>query len=227
MPDFTHHLSPHTHHSSLLCTMLQPPLYLAPEPDYLLAVRRFTNEAYAQGAHMLSGWEQGSLLAWLARLKQPKLVAEIGTFTGYSALWLAQGLAPGGKLITLERDARLQKPVRELLDASPHGHQIEMRIGEALPLLETIEGPIDMAFIDADKRSYHLYLERLLDRMPAGGLILMDNVLWKGRLEDEAYRGDAITEYFRAFNLQVAQHPRLYPLMFPLRDGLWGAMVRG
>lgn len=205
---------------------MQPPLYLPPEPEYLQAVARYTQAAYAAGAHMLSGWEQGNLLAWLARLKQPELIVEIGTFTGYSALCLAQGLAPGGRLITLERDKRLAQPVRQLLDASPYGQQIEMRIGEALPLLESMAGPIDLAFVDADKRSYHLYLKCLLERMAPGGLILMDNVLWKGRLEDEAFNGDPLTEYFRAFNLLVAAHPRLHPLMFALRDGLWGAIVR-
>ena len=203
-----------------------PPLYLPPEPDYLQAVRHYTDATYPSGAHMVSGWAQGCLLSWLARLRQPRLIVEIGTFTGYSAICLAQGLAPGGRLITLERDERLAQPVRRMLDAAPEGPQIEMRIGNALELLAEIDEPIDLAFIDADKRSYHLYLALVLERMPVGGLILMDNVLWKGRLEDPAYNGDAITEYFRTFNQQVAAHSRLHPIMFPQRDGLWAALVR-
>ncbi len=187
----------------------------------------YTQAQFPSGIGMVSGWGQGRWLTMLARLVNPSLIVEVGTFTGYAALCLAEGLQPGGRLITLERDERLRSWLTELFQRPEAPRGIESRIGMADQLLEEIEGPIDMAFVDADKQAYTRYLDLLLPKMRPGGLILFDNVLWKGRvLAPEQAEEDKNTTFFRSFNKALAADPRLETVFLPYRDGVAVARVK-
>ncbi len=194
----------------------------------LAEVEAFTLATFGGGAHILSGRYQGRLLALLSQLVQPQQVLEVGTFTGYSALCLAEGLAPGGQLHTLDRDARLAEPVRGFFDRSAWAGRLHLHIGPALQSLEALPGPFELVFIDADKRTYGAYLEAILPKCRPGTLLLIDNVLWKGRLytPQPPDTTDAIADYLASFNQQLAQDARLEAVMLPVRDGLWAARVR-
>jgi caffeoyl-CoA O-methyltransferase len=197
-----------------------------PESGLLAEVEAYTHSHFEGGAHMLSGRMQGRLLAWISKLVRPKHIVEIGTFTGYSALCLAEGLALDGQLHTVDRDARLQTGVQGFFERSPWAGQMHLHIGSADPWIATLKTPIDLAFVDADKRAYGTYLEALLPLCRPGAVLLFDNVLWKGRVYDTAAEPDAIGQYLINFNKQLAADPRLDAVMLPVRDGLWAVRVR-
>lgn len=171
--------------------------------------------------HMLSGAVQGRLLAFLSRMIQPKRILELGTFTGYSALCLAEGLAPDGRLITLEHNDELEEIIRRNLSLSPLGAQIDLKMGDALETLATMQDQrFDLCFIDADKREYSAYLDAVLPLMQPHGWILADNTLWDGHVIDPNYAKDKQTLGLRAFNNKVSEDERLEQVILPLRDGL-------
>lgn len=172
--------------------------------------------------HMLSGTVQGRVLAFLSRMLRPSRILELGTFTGYSALCLAEGLTPDGQLITLEHNDELEDTIRHNLSLSPLNNHIELRMGEALATLATMhsEEPFDLCFIDADKREYSAYLDTVLPLMKPQGWIIADNTLWDGHVIDPAYDKEKQTLGLRAFNDKVAADNRLEQVILPIRDGL-------
>lgn len=171
--------------------------------------------------HMLSGAVQGRVLAFLSRMIQPKTILELGTFTGYSALCLAEGLSPDGRLVTLEHNDELEDIIRHNFSLSPLGRQIDLRMGDALATLQTMQDQrFDLCFIDADKREYSAYLDAILPMMRPNGWILADNTLWDGHVVDPNYDRDKQTLGLRAFNNKVSADERLEQVILPLRDGL-------
>ncbi len=189
----------------------------SPEPAVLAELSRLTREK-VHSPQMLSGHMQGRFLALISRLLNPSLILEIGTYTGYSALCLAEGLHPGGKLITLDKDPRVTEIAQSFFEKAGFASQIEIRLGEADKLIPGIEGEIDLVFIDADKRNYSNYFDRVIDRVRKGGLIIADNVLWSGRVTKE--EKDKQTAALDAYNKKVLADKRVSTLLLPVRDGL-------
>ena len=190
-----------------------------PENDILASITRETH-LHVLNPHMLSGHVQGRVLSMISHMLRPKHILELGTFTGYSALCLAEGLEEGGKLVTIEHNDELEEMIRRNFARSPLGEQIELRIGDCILEIEKLEGPFDLVFIDADKREYCAYLEALYPLVPVGGFILADNTLWDGHIVDPAYDKDKQTQGLRAFNDHVAADERFEQVILPLRDGL-------
>ncbi len=173
--------------------------------------------------HMLAGKVEGRVLSMLSKMIRPRRILELGTFTGYSALCLAEGLEADGKLITIEHNDEQEDIIRHNFSFSPSGKQIELRMGDALETLAQMkdqEEKFDLCFIDADKRQYSDYLEAVLPLMKDGGWILADNTLWDGHVIDPQYDKDKQTLGLRAFNNKVIADERLKSVMIPLRDGL-------
>lgn len=187
------------------------------EPEHLRLIREETEQA-GTGAQMVSGHYQGRLLALLSKMIRPSVVLETGTFTGYSALCFAEGLADGGKVITIERNAALEPVIRRNLSRTPLGQSVDLRIGEALQVLPAITESPDLVFLDADKKGYTACYELLLPRMRSGAWLLADNVLWKGKVLDAS--PDERTRSLMAFNTLVKDDPRVEQLMLPVRDGI-------
>ena len=194
-----------------------------PESEALQAILRDTH-IHILNPHMLSGHVQGRALAMISHMIKPKRILELGTFTGYSALCLAEGLPEDGQLITIERNDELENTIRRNLARSPLGEKIELHIGDCKEILNDIgamtNDKYDLVFIDADKREYCAYLELVYPLVPVGGFILADNTLWDGHIIDSAYDKDKQTLGLRAFNDQVAADPRFEQVILPLRDGL-------
>lgn len=190
-------------------------------PDVLRKIERRTG-LYTINPRMLSGHVQGRLLSFLSRLIQPKRVLELGTFAGYSALCLAEGLQPGGKVVTIEKNDELEDFIRENLSLSELGEQVELHIGATSEVLPTLpkEELFDLVFIDADKRSYVSDYELLFPLVRKGGIILADNTLWDGHIIDPEYDNDKQTIGLRTFNDHIQQDERVENLILPIRDGL-------
>lgn len=188
---------------------------------YLTEVERSTYVNELQ-PHMVSGIHQGMFLSMLVALKQPKHVIEIGTFTGFAAIALSKNLSEEGKVVTIEKDPEMAEKARKNINESEYGTKIVQITGDAafeLPLLLK-EYVFEMAFIDADKAKNKEYYELLVNAMPSQSLILIDNVLWKGRVVDENIK-DATTNSFRALNEFIARDPRVDACILPIRDGIW------
>ena len=192
-----------------------------PESDIL---RFITRDTYRNvlNPRMVSGHIQGRLLSMISRMIQPKRVLELGTFTGYSALCLAEGLPEDGLLTTIEHNDELEDTIRRNLSLSPLDQKIRLVIADAKTFLSETEESYDLIFMDADKREYCAYLDLLMTNqlLPVGGWLLADNTLWDGHIIDPAYDRDQQTLALRRFNDQVATDPRLEKLILPLRDGL-------
>jgi len=168
---------------------------------------------------MLSGPVQGSVLAMLVRMIRPQQILEIGTFTGYSAIWMASALPKGGKLITLDINEELSEMVqRYILRAELQG-VIEAKIGNALEIIPTLEETFDVVFIDADKANYPHYYELALEKLRSGGFIIADNVLWHGKVA-ASEKADRKTQVLQDFNAFVQQDSRVENVLLPIRDGL-------
>lgn len=194
----------------------------SPENEVLSAINRDTN-IHILNPHMLSGQVQGRVLSFLSQMIRPKRILELGTFTGYSALCLAEGLPDDGELITIEHNDELEDTIRHNLALSPLGSKIRLVIGDAKEVLNTLNSQhstFDLIFIDADKREYAEYLDLVYPLVVPGGWILADNTLWDGHIIDSAYDRDKQTLGLRAFNDKVAADPRLEQVILPLRDGL-------
>lgn len=169
---------------------------------------------------MLSGHFQGRVLSMLAQLLKPTAILEIGTYTGYSALCLAEGLTPDGKLITIDVNEELAPRVRGYFEASAYAQQIDYRIGNAAQLIPTLQYTFDLIFIDADKQQYPLYYEQALEKLKPGGFILIDNVLWSGKVLDTQHQ-DKDSVLLRELNLKISQDARVEKVLLPIRDGLY------
>ena len=191
----------------------------SPENDVLDAITRDTH-VHILNPHMLSGHVQGRVLSMMSHMIRPKRILELGTFTGYSALCLAEGLAEGGKLVTIEHNDELEETIRRNFARSPLGERIELRIGDCKSVIGELEGPFELVFMDADKREYCAYLELVYPLVPVGGFILADNTLWDGHVIDPAYDKDKQTLGLRAFNDQLKEDDRFEQVILPLRDGL-------
>lgn len=169
---------------------------------------------------MLSGHFQGRVLSMIAKLLRPQTILEIGTYTGYSALCLAEGLQPSGKLLTIDVNEELEPRVRGYFEASKFANQIEYIIGNAAQIIPTLSTTFDLIFIDADKQQYPLYYEQALEKLNPGGFILIDNVLWSGKVLDAAHQ-DKDTVLLRALNQKISQDTRVEKVLLPIRDGLY------
>lgn len=198
-------------------------MHSMPETPALQHIHRetFLRTAYP---NMLSGPLQGAFLRLISRLLAPRVVVEIGTFTGYSALCLAEGLAEGGVLHTIERNPEMEAIIRRHLQGHGLGGRIILHIGDALSIIPGMEEPVDLAFIDGEKEEYVSYYEALMPRMRPGGLILADNVLWGGKVVNVAST-DKETRAIRAFNEHVSKDPRTEQVLLPIRDGLYLILV--
>jgi len=168
---------------------------------------------------MLSGPFQGRLLSLISKLVQPKRILEVGTYTGYSALCLAEGLTKEGKIITLDVNQELQSRVQGYFNASDYREQIDYRTGDALDLIPTFNETWDLVFIDADKKNYLKYYDLVINRVRSGGLILADNVLWSGKVIDEKAQ-DKETVLLREYNERINRDNRVENILLPIRDGI-------
>ena len=190
------------------------------EGEYLHALWRDTQLRLAYG-QMASGHLQGRLLKMLVQMIAPRMVVELGTFSGYSALSMAEGLQPGAELHTFEIFDEMEDFVRPWFENSEYADRIHLHIGDAMDLVPQMDVQWDMAFVDADKRRYVEYYEMLLPRMKKGGFMLVDNTLWYGRVLAEHPRAsDLQTNGIKAFNDLVAKDDRVEKVILPLRDGL-------
>ncbi len=169
---------------------------------------------------MLSGHMQGNLLSMFSKMIQPKHILEIGTYTGYSAICLAQGLQKEGVLHTIDINEELEKMVRSSFDESGLSDKINYHIGNALQIIPKLNESFDLVFIDADKKNYTAYYDLVFDKVNSGGYIIADNVLWSGKILDEKEKMDADTKAIDAFNNKVHNDKRVEHMLLPVRDGL-------
>lgn len=187
-----------------------------PEPDYL---KNLFDRTYAEMNYpdMITGRIEGRLLKFIVQMLQPRLVLEIGTFTGYSALWMAEGLPDEGRIITCDIDPNAQRIAQAAFDASPCRDKIELRMGPALDTVRQLNETIDMSFIDADKENYPAYYEEVLLRTRPGGVIIIDNALWYGRVLDPQ---DTDSRAVASLNEVILKDNRVENVMLTVRDGI-------
>lgn len=189
------------------------------EGDYLRALYRDTNVKLLR-SRMASGHLQGRLLKMFVRMIRPRNVLEIGTYSGYSALCMAEGLPSDGHLYTFEINDEQEDFTRPWLENSPYADKISFIIGDALQLVPEMDVKFDLAFVDGDKRRYLDYYEMVLSKLNPGGYILADNTLWDGHVIEQTDRHDAQTVGIMSFNDKVATDDRVEKVIIPLRDGL-------
>ncbi len=174
----------------------------------------------AMSPRMLSGHIQGRFLSLLSKLSKPKNILEIGTYTGYSALCLAEGLDVDGKLITIDPNDETNRMANKYFQRSAYAKQIELKSGDATKIIPTLSQTFDIVFIDADKRNYALYFDLIIDKVKKGGLIITDNVLWSGKVLLKENEMDPDTKAIHDFNMKVNSDKRVTNLLLPVRDGL-------
>ena len=193
--------------------------HIEPEPDYLYRLYRATN-IYMLHGRMASGHLQGRLLKMLVQMIKPQRILEVGTFSGYSAICMAEGLDDDGRLYTFEINDEQEDFTRPWIEGSPVADRIEFIIGDAITEAPKLGITFDMAFIDGDKRTYVETFEMVLNILKPGGFILADNTLWDGHVTDPAYDKDQQTQGIRRFNDHIAADNRVEQVILPLRDGL-------
>jgi len=189
------------------------------EPELLAALNKETYQKILL-PRMLSGHFQGRVLSMLSKLIRPLNILEIGTFTGYSALCLCEGMQENGILHTIDIKEELVDFQRKHFDKSPWGNQIIQHLGEALDIIPTLELKFDLIFIDADKENYINYFELIVPKMNKGGIILSDNVLWSGKVLEPLNPKDISTKILLDYNLLLKNDPRVETVLLPIRDGL-------
>lgn len=189
------------------------------EPALLARLSRETYQKVLQ-PRMLSGHFQGRLLSMISKIAQPATILEIGTYTGYSALCLAEGLRENGVLHTIDINEELQDLQKKYFDQSPFKNQITPHLGNALDIIPTLNLKFDLLFLDADKPNYPAYFNLIINKMNKGGLILTDNVLWSGKVVEEVKEDDESTKALIRFNKMLAEDERLETVLLPVRDGL-------
>ena len=195
------------------------------EPTHLENLTRETYQKVLQ-PRMLSGPYQGRILSMVSKLVAPQTILEIGTFTGYSALCLAEGLAEDGNLHTIDIKEELVDFQRKHFNASPYGHQIHQHLGQAIDIIPKLSNGIDLVFIDADKKNYINYFNAIIDKMNPGGIILSDNVLWSGKVIEPLHEKDLDTKVLLAYNHLLNSDPRVESVLLPIRDGLTISRVK-
>ncbi len=188
------------------------------ENDLLKRINRETHLEVLQ-PRMLSGHFQGRVLSMLSKMIQPNRILEVGTYTGYSALCLAEGLTSEGKLVTIDVNEELEKRVRHYFEESEFSSKIEYKIGDATKIIPEMKENWDLVFIDADKMNYINYYNMVFNQVKIGGYIIADNVLWSGKVADES-KTDKDTELLRAFNSLIHNDNRVEEVLLPIRDGL-------
>jgi predicted O-methyltransferase YrrM len=189
------------------------------EPALLAALNKETYQKILL-PRMLSGHFQGRVLSMLSKLIRPLNILEIGTYTGYSALCLCEGMREGGQLHTIDIKEELVDFQRKHFDKSPWGKQIVQHLGEAIDIIPTLEIKFDLVFIDADKENYLNYFELILPKMNKGGIILSDNVLWSGKVLEPLQPNDLSTKIIMEYNELLKKDPRVETVLLPIRDGL-------
>lgn len=195
------------------------------EPLLLQQLNRETWQKVLQ-PRMLSGHFQGRFLSMLSKLIQPKAILEIGTYTGYSALCLAEGMQKSGELHTIDINEELYDLQRKYFDASGLGKQIFQHTGNALEIIPDLKKSFDLVFIDADKTNYPNYLKLVLPKLNKGAVILSDNVLWSGKVIESVKEADADTKALIEYNTLLHEHPQLETILLPIRDGLTISRVK-
>lgn len=189
------------------------------EPELLQQLTRETYQKILQPI-MLSGPYQGRILSMISKLINPKSILEIGTFTGYSTLCLAEGLQKDGEINTIDINEELVDFQRKYFDKSEYGHQIFQHVGNAIDIIPTLNKTYDLIFIDADKPSYVTYFHLIIDKLNAGGIILSDNVLWHGKVIEPIQTGDFSTQAIMEYNTLLKEDSRIESVLLPIRDGL-------
>lgn len=189
------------------------------EDEVLYELDRETN-LKVLGGRMISGHLQGQVLTMLSKMIKPKIILELGTFTGYSAICLAKGLQGNGKLITIEIDDELENLAAKYFKKAGIKNKIVQRIGSALEIIPKLEETFDLVFIDADKREYIKYFEMVFDKVPSGGYIIADNTLWSGKVLNSPATDDSFTKCIIEFNILIKNDKRIEKVILPLRDGI-------
>ncbi len=189
------------------------------ESELLKKLNRETHLKISQ-PRMLSGHLQGRFLSFISKLIQPNFILEIGTYTGYSALCLAEGLSKNGKLVTIDPNEETNLFAQSFFNQSPYAKQIELVQEQALKIIPTIKSDIDLVFVDADKSNYLNYYKAVIDKVRVDGIIIADNVLWSGKILMEEAKMDADTKLIHQFNEFVSNDDRVEHLLLPVRDGL-------
>lgn len=189
------------------------------EPEHLAALNKETYQKILL-PRMLSGHFQGRVLSMLSKLIRPVNILEIGTYTGYSALCLCEGMQENGQLHTIDIKEELVNFQRKHFDKSPWGKQIIQHLGNATDIIPTLDLKFDLVFIDADKENYLNYFELMVPKMTKGGIILSDNVLWSGKVLEPLQKNDVSTKVILEYNLRLKNDPRVETVLLPIRDGL-------
>lgn len=193
--------------------------HTSPEGDLLTTLSR---ETYLKMLmpNMLSGHLQGRLLAMISKMINPSHILEIGTFTGYSSICMAEGLKTNGKLFTIDINEELESTVRHYIEKSGNGDKIEFLIGNALEIIPTLDYTFDLIFIDADKENYSTYYDLIIDSVRKGGIIIADNTLWSGKVLEVPVEEDYQTKGIIEFNSLIKNDSRVEKVILPLRDGM-------
>ncbi len=194
-------------------------VHTTPESDILKELNRET-QAHVLNPRMLSGHLQGRVLSMLSHMIRPQFILEIGTFTGYSAICLCEGLQPHGKLITIDINEELEDMVRNYFNKGGLAHKAEQLIGDATKIIPTLQTNFDLVFIDADKINYSRYYDLVFDKVNNGGYLIADNVLWSGNVLNQQHKMDDDTKAIVAFNQKVQNDNRVENVLMPVRDGL-------
>lgn len=189
------------------------------ESEVLYELNRKTNLNVLR-PRMLSGHVQGRFLSMVSQMIQPKNILEIGTYTGYSALCLAEGLQKNGKLITIDKNEELEEMVRDYISKANMDDKIQLIIGDATQIIPTLTKSFDLVFIDADKTNYLVYYDLLIDQLPTGAFLLADNILWSGKVIEPVKKNDKDTAAILTFNKKIHEDPRVENVLLPIRDGL-------
>ena len=195
------------------------------EPEVLNELNRKTHLTVLR-SRMLSGHFQGRLLSMLSHMIKPERILEIGTYTGYSAICLAEGLTENGKLTTIDINEELEDIAREFIQKANLENKIEYIIGDAMQIVPQLDEQFDLVFIDADKKNYCNYYHLVFDKVKPGGYILADNVLWSGKVVEDYEALDSETKIIMDYNKMVHEDPRVQEILLPIRDGLMLARKR-
>ncbi|APG66009.1 methyltransferase [Tenacibaculum todarodis] len=193
-----------------------------------LLLQKLSKETWQKvlNPRMLSGAFQGRVLSMISKLIQPKTILEIGTYTGYSALCLAEGLAKNGTIHTIDKNEELETLQHKYFQKSDYNNQIQQYVGNALHIIPKIEEKFDLVFIDADKSNYVNYFNLIIDKMNTGGVILSDNVLWSGKVVEELNPKDIDTKVLLEYNALLNTDERVETVLLPIRDGLTISRVK-
>jgi caffeoyl-CoA O-methyltransferase len=194
-------------------------MHTTPEPELLTDLRRET-WLKVVNPRMLSGPYQGRLIGLISKLIRPKNILEIGTFTGYATLCLAEGLLENGQIITIDQNEELVDIQQKYFTKSKYAHQINALLGDALVLISDLDMTFDLIFLDADKQNYSAYFDLVIDKLNIGGIILTDNVLWNGKVIENTNPNDVDTLAILAFNKKIQSDTRVETILLPIRDGI-------